>query len=259
MAVPRGPSLGAGELVRLLVVEDEARMAVLLRRGLTEEGYAVDVAGDGPEGLWMAQATDYDTIILDVMLPGMDGLEVCRQLRADSRWAPVLVLTARDSVPDRIRGLDAGADDYLIKPFAFGELAARVRALVRRGAAARPAVLRVGDLALDPATRAASRGGVPIDLTAKEYALLELFMRHPGQVLTRSRILDHVWDIAFDPTSNVVDQYVGYLRRKIDRPWDRNDLQTVRGSGYRLRAADYPPTGDQTGPRSPSTGAAGRR
>jgi two-component system, OmpR family, response regulator len=222
--------------VRLLVVEDEARMAVLLRRGLTEEGYAVDVAGDGPEGLWMAQETDYDAIVLDVMLPGMDGLEVCRRLRAGRRWSPVLLLTARDSVTDRIGGLDAGADDYLIKPFAFGELAARVRALVRRGAGARPAVLRVGDLVLDPAARTVARAGTVVELTPKEFALLELFMRHPGEVLSRARILEHVWDFAFDPTSNVVDQYVGYLRRKVDRPWGRNDLQTVRGAGYRLRA-----------------------
>ncbi|HSV64710.1 MAG TPA: response regulator transcription factor [Mycobacteriales bacterium] len=223
--------------MRLLVVEDEVRMAVLLRRGLSEEGYAVDVAADGPEGLWLAQEHEYDMIVLDAMLPGLDGFEVCRRLRAASRWAPVLMLTARDAVRDRIRGLDAGADDYLVKPFAFGELAARTRALVRRGATARPVVLRVGDLALDPAARTVSRAGSAVDLTAKEFALLELFMRHPGQVLSRTRILEHVWDVYFDPASNVVDQYVAYLRRKVDRPWGRDDLRTVRGVGYRLGAS----------------------
>lgn len=221
--------------MRLLVVEDEVRMAVLLRRGLGEEGYAVDVAADGPEGLWLAQENDYDVIVLDAMLPGLDGFEVCRRLRGSARWAPVLMLTARDTVEDRIRGLDAGADDYLVKPFALGELAARVRALLRRGASVRPAVLVVGDLVLDPAARTVSRAGVGVELTAKELALLELFMRHPGEVLSRTRILEHVWDFAFDPASNVVDQYVGYLRRKLDRPWGRDDLQTVRGAGYRLR------------------------
>jgi two-component system OmpR family response regulator len=244
-------------VVRLLVVEDEARMAVLLRRGLAEEGYAVDLARDGPEGLWMAEENDYDAIVLDVMLPGMDGFEVCRRLRAGGRWSPVLLLTARDSVADRIGGLDAGADDYLIKPFAFGELAARVRALVRRGAGARPAVLQVGDLALDPAARTVARAGTPVELTAKEFALLELFMRHPGEVLSRGRILEHVWDFAFDPTSNVVDQYVGYLRRKVDRPWGRSDLQTVRGAGYRLRASGAPDTAghEPTGDGSPDAAA----
>jgi two-component system OmpR family response regulator len=219
----------------LLVVEDEVRMAVLLRRGLGEEGYAVDVAADGREGLWLAQENDYDAIVLDAMLPGLDGFEVCRRLRGSARWAPVLMLTARDTVEDRIRGLDAGADDYLVKPFALGELAARVRALLRRCASVRPVVLAVGDLVLDPAARTVSRAGVGVELTAKEFALLELFMRHPGEVLSRTRILEHVWDFAFDPASNVVDQYVGYLRRKVDRPWGRDDLQTVRGAGYRLR------------------------
>jgi two-component system OmpR family response regulator len=227
--------------VRLLVVEDEARMAVLLRRGLVEEGYAVDVCSDGGEGLWLALENPYDAIVLDAMLPGLDGFEVCRRLRRASRWTPVLLLTARDAVADRIRGLDAGADDYLVKPFAFGELAARVRALVRRGESARPVVLANGDLVLDPAARTVTRAGTPVELTATEFALLELFLRHPGEVLSRTRILDNVWDFAFDPASNVVDQYVGYLRRKVDRPWGRHDLQTVRGAGYRLRAERPPP------------------
>jgi two-component system OmpR family response regulator len=224
--------------MRILVVEDETRMAALLKRGLEEEGHAVDVATTGTEGLFHATEYDYDAVVLDAMLPEMDGFEVCRRMRAGSRWAPVLMLTARDSVGDRVRGLDAGADDYLVKPFAFAELAARLRALLRRGAAERPTVLTVGDLALDPSARTVTRGDTPIELTAKEFALLELLMRNAGQVLTRSRILDHVWDFAYDAASNVVDQYVAYLRRKIDKPFGRDDLETVRGAGYRLRAAD---------------------
>jgi two-component system OmpR family response regulator len=223
--------------LRVLVVEDETRMAALLRRGLQEEGYAVDVAPDGAEGLWLGTENDYDVVVLDGMLPGLDGFEVCQQLRAKGRWAPVLMLTARDGLTHRIRGLDAGADDYLVKPFAFSELAARLRALVRRGAHERPTVLVVGDLVLDPASRRVSRGGDAIELTAKEFALLELLMRHPGNVLSRTRILDHVWDFAYDPMSNVVDQYVAYLRRKIDKPYGRDDIETVRGAGYRLRTS----------------------
>lgn len=222
--------------MRLLVVEDGARMAALLRRGLEEEGYAVDVAGDGEQGLWLATENDYDAVVLDAMLPRLDGFEVCRRLRATSRWAPVIILTARDGVSDRVRGLDAGADDYLAKPFAFAELAARLRALVRRGGVERPTVLTVGDLVLDPGARTVTRAGDPVDLTAREFALLELMMRHAGQVLSRTRILEHVWDFAYDPASNVVDQYVAYLRRKLDRPYDRSDIETVRGAGYRLRA-----------------------
>ncbi|WP_089210517.1 response regulator transcription factor [Streptosporangium subroseum] len=221
--------------MRLLVVEDNARMAVLLRRGLTEEGYAVDVATHSEDALWRATEHDYDAIVLDVMLPGFDGFEVCRRLRAAERWAPVLMLTARDAVADRVRGLDAGADDYLAKPFSFTELAARIRALIRRGAHERPAVLQVGDLRLDPASRRAWRGETEIELAAKEFAILELFLRHPGVVLSRTQILDNVWDFAYDSVSNVVDQYVGLLRRKIDRPFARADLETVRGAGYRLR------------------------
>jgi two-component system OmpR family response regulator len=224
--------------VRLLIAEDDQRMAALLRRALEEDGYAVDVAVDGTEALWMGQETDYDAIVLDGMLPGLDGFEVVRRLRAGQRWAPVLMLTARTGVGARIEGLDAGADDYLAKPFNFGELSARIRALVRRGLGERPAVLRSGDLELDPASRRVTRAGQHIDLTTKEFALLELLMRRRGEVLTRSHILEHVWDFAYDPTSNVVDQYIGSLRRKLDRPFGRDDVQTVRGAGYRLRDAD---------------------
>ncbi len=224
----------------MLVVEDEVRLALLLKRGLEEEGYAVDSSGDGAEALWHATETDYDAIVLDIMLPSMDGLEVTRRLRAEGRWTPVLLLTARDAIDDRVVGLDAGADDYLVKPFSFAELAARVRALVRRGRVERPTVLEVGDLRLDPARRRAWRAEVELDLSPKEFALLELFLSHPGEVLTRTRILEHVWDFAYDPASNVVDQYVGYLRRKIDRPFGRDDLETVRGAGYRLSEAKEP-------------------
>jgi len=220
--------------MRVLVVEDNVRMAALLKRGLEEEGYAVDVAVDGTEGSWLGRENAYAAIVLDVMLPGANGFEVCRLLRAANQWAPVIMLTARDEVEHRIRGLDAGADDYLVKPFVFAELAARLRALVRRGAQQRPAVVNVGDLRLDPASRRAWRGSHELVLSPKEFALLELFMRHPDEVLSRSRILDHLWDFAYEANSNVVDQYVGYLRRKIDRPYGRTDLQTVRGAGYRL-------------------------
>jgi two-component system OmpR family response regulator len=221
--------------MRALIVEDEIRMAALLKRGLEQAGYIVDVANDGTDGFWMAVESDYDAIVLDAMLPGMDGFEVCSRLRAESRWAPVLILTARDGVTDRIRGLDAGADDYMTKPFAFGELTARLRALIRRGAAERPPVLSVGDLTLDPASRVVTRAGREIGLTAKEVSLLELLMRHPGEVLTRTRILEHVWDFAYVANSNVVDQYIAYLRRKLDKPFGRHDIETVRGVGYRLR------------------------
>ncbi len=221
--------------MRVLVVEDERRMAQLLERGLREEGYAVDVANDGAIGLWLGHEHDYDAIVLDVLLPEIDGFEVCRRLRAAERWAPVLMLTARDAVEDRVRGLDAGADDYLPKPFSFEELAARIRALVRRPAAKRDVVLEVGDLRLDPARHRVWRGDVEIALSPREMALLELLMRHADEVVTRTVMLEHVWDFAYDGISNVVDQYVAYLRKKIDRPFGRADIETVRGVGYRLR------------------------
>jgi two-component system OmpR family response regulator len=221
--------------VRVLVVEDEAAMAAVLRRGLEEDGFAVDVAASGEDGVWYARENDYDAIVLDVILPGIDGFTVLEDLRGAGRWAPVLLLTARDAVEDRVRGLDLGADDYLTKPFAFPELLARLRALLRRGARERPAILSVGDLALDPARRLVWRGGTPIALTAKEFALLECFMRRPEQVLSRTDLIEHVWDFAFDADSNVVEVYVGYLRQKIDRPFGRRSLETVRGAGYRLR------------------------
>jgi two-component system OmpR family response regulator len=224
--------------MRVLVVEDEVRMSRVLKRGLEEEGHAVDLACDGPEGLWLATENQYAAIVLDVMLPGFDGFELCRKLRAAGVWAPVLMLTARDAVDDRVRGLDAGADDYLVKPFSLLELAARLRALARRDSRARPAVLSEGDLKLDPASKRAWRGNTELQLSPKEFALLELFLRHPGVVLTRSQILDAAWDFAYDGTSNVVDQYVTYLRRKIDVPFGRHDLETVRGMGYRLRHED---------------------
>jgi two-component system OmpR family response regulator len=220
--------------VRVLVVEDEVKMARAIRRGMEQEGYAVDTALDGDEGLHMVTENDYDAIVLDVMLPGVDGLEVCRRLRARGRWAPVLMLTARDTVPDRIEGLDAGADDYLVKPFAFGELLARLRALIRRGAVERPAVLQVGDLALDPAGHSVSRAGRRVELSAREFALLEFLMRHPGEVVSRTAILEHVWDYNYDGLSNVVDVYVGYLRRKLEQPFGRTLIRTVRGVGYAL-------------------------
>jgi len=212
-------------------------MARLLKRGLEEEGHAVDLAGDGPEGQWLATENPYAVIVLDVMLPGFDGFELCRKLRAAGVWTPVLMLTARDAVDDRVRGLDAGADDYLVKPFSLLELAARLRALTRRDDRARPAVLSEGDLKLDPASKQAWRGEAELQLSPKEFSLLELFLRHPGVVLTRSQILDAAWDFAYSGTSNVVDQYVTYLRKKIDVPFGRHDLETVRGMGYRLRHA----------------------
>ena len=221
--------------MRVLVVEDEPKMASLVRRGLEEEGIAVDVAGRGEDAVWMAGSTEYDVLVLDVMLPGIDGFEICRRLRADEVWTPVLMLTARDAVEDRVAGLDGGADDYLVKPFAFDELLARLRALARRGSAERPAVLEVGDLRLDPATRQASRGGVEIALSQKEYALLETLMRRPGRVLSRLQLLEHAWDNEYENRSNVVDVYIRYLREKVDRPFGADTIETVRGVGYRLR------------------------
>jgi two-component system, OmpR family, response regulator len=224
--------------MRVLVVEDEVRMAGLLERALREEGHAVDVAADGPEGLWLATENTYGAIVLDVMLPGLDGFQLCRRLRESGRWAPLLMLTARDAVSDRVRGLDAGADDYLVKPFSLVELAARLRALARRDDRSRPVILAEGDLKLDPAAKRAWRAGAELRLSPKEFSLLELFLRHAGNVLTRSQIIEEVWDWAYDGGSNVVDQYVNYLRRKIDVPFGRHDIETVRGMGYRLRRAD---------------------
>ena len=221
--------------MRLLVIEDDVKMAALLRRGLSEEGSAVDVARTGEDGVWMAAATQYDAVVLDVMLPGIDGFEACRRMRDEGVWAPVLLLTARDSVEDRVAGLDGGADDYLTKPFSFAELSARLRALVRRGRPERPPVLTAGDLTLDPATRQAKRGDAEISLSAKEFALLEAFMRRPGEVLTRLDLLEHAWDFAYENRSNVIDVYVRYLRAKVDRPFGVESIETVRGSGYRLR------------------------
>jgi two-component system, OmpR family, response regulator len=222
--------------MRVLVVEDETKLAHLLARGLSEEGHIADIAGRGEDALWMARATPYDAIVLDVMLPGLDGFATCRELRANEVWAPVLFLTARDEVEDRVRGLDTGGDDYLVKPFSFAELLARLRALVRRTPGERPTELVVGDLRLDPAAHRAWRGEVEVDLSAKEFALLHLFMRRPGETLSRQRLLDGVWDMAYDGRSNVVDVYIRYLREKIDRPFGRHSLETIRGVGYRLRA-----------------------
>ena len=230
--------------MRVLVVEDEVKMASLIRRGLREEGLAADVAIKGEDALWMAGSTDYDAIVLDVMLPGIDGFETCRRLRADGIWTPVLMLTARDGVEYRVAGLDGGADDYLAKPFSFAELLARLRALARRGAVERPSVLTVGDLRLDPATRQVWRNDTEISLSAKEFAILETFMRRPGEVLSRYQLLEHAWDYEYENRSNVVDVYVRYLREKVDRPFHKQSIETVRGAGYRLRKPE--PAGERS-------------
>jgi two-component system OmpR family response regulator len=221
--------------MRVLIVEDELRMASLIRRGLVSEGLAADVTARGSEALWLAQAHAYDVVVLDVMLPDLNGFDVCRRLRDAGIWSPVLMLTARDSVEDRVQGLDSGADDYLVKPFAFAELLARLRALARRGENERPPILAVDDLQLDPATREVTRGSTPISLSAKEFALLETLMRHPGHVLSRLHLLEHAWDFAYENRSNVIDVYVRRLRRKIDEPFGRESIETVRGVGYRIR------------------------
>jgi two-component system, OmpR family, response regulator len=221
--------------VHVLVVEDDVRMAAALRRGLQAEGIIADVAVDGEEALRRIRAGAFDVVVLDVMLPDMDGFETCRRLRACGAWTPIIMLTARDAVTDRVRGLDSGADDYLTKPFSLAELLARLRALVRRGPVERPTVLEVGDLRLDPAARQAWRGEVEIDLTAREYGLFEAFMRRPGQVLSHVQLLDAAWDIGYEHRSNVIEVYVRYLREKIDRPFQVTSLETVRGMGYRLR------------------------
>ena len=223
------------EGVRVLVVEDDVRMAAAIRRGLRFEGLVVDLAGAGEDALRKVGATDYDAVVLDVMLPDIDGFETCRRLRAAGLWLPVIMLTARDSVDDRVRGLDGGADDYLTKPFSLAELLARLRALVRRGPVERPAVLEVGSLRLDPATREVRRCDRVLELSAREFALLETFMRRPGQVLSRMQLLDAAWDLGYEQRSNVVEVYVRYLRQKIDEPFGVRSIETVRGVGYRLR------------------------
>jgi two-component system OmpR family response regulator len=220
--------------VRVLVVEDQAKLAALLARGLREEGHAADVAARGEDALWMAAAAPYDAVVLDVMLPGIDGFETCRKLRQHGVWSPVLMLTARDAVDDRITGLDAGADDYLTKPFSFDELLARLRALVRRAPAERPVTVAVGDLRLDPASHRVWRGDREVELSAKEFALLEVLMRQPGAVLSRDRLLEGAWDMSYERRSNIVDVYIRQLREKIDRPFGTDTISTVRGAGYRV-------------------------
>ena len=226
--------------MRLLVVEDEPKMADLLRRGLSAEGYAVDVAENGVDALWSATEVEYDAIILDAMIPAPDGYEVCRELRSRQRWSPVLMLTARDTVQDRVHGLDVGADDYLAKPFAFAELFARIRAITRRESAPRPTVIQVAGLRIDPSAHSVHRGQTEIELSPTEYSLLMEFARYPGRVRTRTELIEHVWDFAYDGTSNVVDVYVRYLREKIDRPFDLSTIETVRGVGYRMRDTPIP-------------------
>jgi two-component system, OmpR family, response regulator len=221
--------------MRVLVVEDDVKMAAAIRRGLRFEGVVVDVAGGGEEAVRRVGATEYDAVLLDVMLPDMDGFETCRRLRRQGEWVPILMLTARDAVEDRVRGLDTGADDYLTKPFSLAELLARLRALARRGPVERPAVLEVGDLRLDPATHEVWRGEHRIELSAREFGLLEAFMRRPGQVLTQLQLLEAAWDLGYEQRSNVVEVYVRYLREKIDRPFGVRSIETVRGVGYRLR------------------------
>jgi two-component system OmpR family response regulator len=219
--------------MRVLIVEDEAKMAGLLRRGLEREGFAVDAISDGEEAVWKAGAVGYDAILLDLMLPGIDGLEVCRRLREAGVWSPMLMLTARDAIRDRVAGLDRGADDYLTKPFSFAELLARLRALIRRGQSERPSIIEVGDLRLDPATHQVWRGTVEVELSAKEFALLETFMRRPGEVLSRFQLLEHAWDYDYENRSNVVDSYVRFLREKVDRPFG---ARRRRGSAWNDRA-----------------------
>jgi two-component system, OmpR family, response regulator len=221
--------------MRILVVEDEKRLASTLRTGLEAEGFAVDTAYDGPEGLWYAREHAYDAILLDIMLPGLNGYKICETLRAEQNWTPILMLTAKDGDWDQVEALDTGADDYVTKPFSFQVLLARVRSLLRRGRPERPALLTVGDLVLDPASHVVTRAGTELSLTSRELSLLEFLMRRRGEVVTKADILGHVWDYAFDGDPNIVEVYVGRLRRKVDRPFGRADIETLRGSGYRLR------------------------
>jgi two-component system OmpR family response regulator len=223
--------------MRILVVEDEPRMAAVIERGLRSDGAAVDVANSAEDALPRAAATAYDAILLDVMLPGIDGFETCRLLRERGLWTPVLMLTARRAIADRVTGLDRGADDYLVKPFSFDELVARLRALIRRGGHPRPTVLAVGDLRLDPAQHRVWRAGVEIELSAREFALLATLMRHPGEVLSRFMLLEHGWDFGYEHRSNVVDVTIRRLRDKIDRPFGTQSIETIRGAGYRLCAS----------------------
>lgn len=223
--------------MRILVVEDEKRLASSLRAGFEAEGFAVDTAYDGPEGLWYAREHAYDAILLDIMLPGLNGYKVCETLRAEENWTPILMLTAKDGDWDQVEALDTGADDYVTKPFSFQVLLARVRSLMRRGGPERPTVLVVGDLALDPASHVVTRAGTEISLTSRELSLLEFLMRRRGEVVTKAEILGNVWDYAFEGDPNIVEVYVGRLRRKVDRPFGRADIETLRGSGYRLRDA----------------------
>jgi two-component system OmpR family response regulator len=220
--------------VRILVVEDNSRMSQVIKQGLTEDGYAVDLAADRKQAEDLLGENEYDSVLLDLILRHEDGLDLLKSMRDEGKWLPVLVLTARDSIQDRVRGLDYGADDYLVKPFAFPELFARLRALVRRSPVPRPAELQVGDLRLDPASHHAHRRAVPISLTAREFSLLEYLMRHPDQVLGRARIIEHVWDLAYDRDFNILEVYIRYLREKVDRPFGRRSIETVRGAGYRM-------------------------
>jgi len=231
--------------MRILVVEDEVKLASLIRKGLREEGLLADVAIKGEDALWMAGSSEYDVIVLDVMLPGIDGFKTCKRLRADGVRTPILMLTARGDVQDRIEGLNVGADDYLIKPFAFGELVARVHALARRGEVERLPLLQVDDLRLDPVAHRAWRGEQEVVLSAKEFLLLATLMRHPGAALTRQQLLDHAWDSEYEAHSNVVDVYIGYLRDKVDRPFGRTNIETVRGLGYRLVTRDADATAEK--------------
>jgi len=228
--------MNQNEPMRVLVVEDETRLAEGLRRGFEAEGFAVDVAGTGTDGLWLARENQYSVIVLDIMLPGISGYRVCEALRAERNWTPILMLTAKDGEWDQVEALDTGADDYLTKPFSYAVLLARVRALMRRGAADRPAVLEAGDVRLDPAARVVHRGDTVVDLTAREFAVLEYLVRRKGEVVSKREVLDNVWDSDFEGDSNIVEVYVRHLRNKLDRPFDRAAIETLRGSGYRLAA-----------------------